>query len=158
MDDLKRFLATGSCCAEALVRLGLQLRGEKNEPFANASAALCNGLWSRMTCGALSGGAMLLAMFDKRKACEEMIPELTAWFDETYGMEYGSVNCEDISAGCGASARSARSSSTRSARNASPCCANTDFIRRKRYESCRHARAGAGRRRGFFRGKAASNL
>ncbi len=29
MDDLKRFLATGSCCAEALVRLGLQLRGEK---------------------------------------------------------------------------------------------------------------------------------
>lgn len=26
MDDLKRFLATGSCCAEALVRLGLQLR------------------------------------------------------------------------------------------------------------------------------------
>ena len=87
MDDLKRFLATGSCCAEALVRLGLQLRGEENEPFANASAALCNGLWSRMTCGALSGGAMLLAMFDKRKACEEMIPELTAWFDETYGME-----------------------------------------------------------------------
>ena len=52
-----------------------------------------------MTCGALSGGAMLLAMFDKRKACEEMIPELTAWFDETYGMEYGSVSCEDISAG-----------------------------------------------------------
>ena len=31
MDDLKRFLATGSCCAEALVRLGLQLRGEENE-------------------------------------------------------------------------------------------------------------------------------
>ena len=76
MDDLRRFLATGSCCAEALVRLGLQLCGEENEPFANASAALCNGLWSRMTCGALSGGAMLLAMFDKRKACEEMIPEL----------------------------------------------------------------------------------
>ena len=99
MDDLKRFLATGSCCAEALVRLGLQLRGEENEQFANASAALCKGLWSRMTCGALSGGAMLLAMFDKRKACEEMIPELTAWFDETYGMEYGSVSCEDISAG-----------------------------------------------------------
>ena len=52
-----------------------------------------------MTCGALSGGAMLLAMFDKRKACQEMIPELTAWFDETYGMQYGSVNCEDIAPG-----------------------------------------------------------
>ena len=42
---------------------------------------------------------MLLAMFDKRKACEEMIPELTAWFDETYGMEYGSVGCGGMSAG-----------------------------------------------------------
>ena len=99
MDEIKRFLAGGSCCAEALVRLGLKLRNEKNETFANASAALCNGLWSQMTCGALSGGAMLLAMFDKRKACQEMIPELTAWFDETYGMQYGSVNCEDIAPG-----------------------------------------------------------
>lgn len=99
MEDLKRFLAGGSCCAEALVRLGLKLRGEENEGLANASAALCNGIWSRRTCGALTGGAMLLAMFDKRRACGEMIPELTAWFDETYGMEYGSLDCEDISDG-----------------------------------------------------------
>ena len=47
MDDLKRFLATGSCCAEALVRLGLQLRGEENEQFANASAALCKEKYQR---------------------------------------------------------------------------------------------------------------
>lgn len=99
MDEIKRLLASGGCCAEALVRLGLKLRGEENETFANASAALCNGLWSRMTCGALSGGAMLLAMFDKRKACQALIPELTAWFDETYGMQYGSVNCEDLAPG-----------------------------------------------------------
>lgn len=57
MDDLKRFLATGSCCAEALVRLGLQRAERKTSRSLNASAALCNGLWSRMTCGALSGGA-----------------------------------------------------------------------------------------------------
>ena len=44
MDEIKRFLAGGSCCAEALVRLGLKLRNEENETFANASAALCNGI------------------------------------------------------------------------------------------------------------------
>lgn len=93
---METILQRGSCCAESLVRFGLALRGEENEPLANAAAGLCNGLHSGYVCGALSGGALLLSLFDKQSAARVMIPELTEWFDVEFGMEYGTVNCEDI--------------------------------------------------------------
>lgn len=98
-DLMEQVLMRGVCCSEALVRLGLALRGEENEPFASAAAGLCGGLHGGYLCGALSGGALLLSMFDRTFAARTMIPELTAWFDGAYGMEYGSMNCEDITAG-----------------------------------------------------------
>ena len=93
---IEGILQRGCCCAESLVRFGLALRGEENETFANAAAGLCNGLHSGHVCGALSGGALLLSLFDKQYAARVMIPELTEWFDMEFGMEYGTINCEDI--------------------------------------------------------------
>ena len=98
-DLMEQVLMRGVCCSEALVRLGLALRGEENETFALASAGLCDGLHGGHLCGALTGGALLLAMFDRPFAARSMIPELTGWFDDIYGMEYGSMNCEDITGG-----------------------------------------------------------
>ena len=92
-------LMRGCCCSETLVRFSLMLRGEENEPFALAASALCDGIHSGYACGALTGGALLLAMFDRAFAARTMIPELVQWFDDTYGMEYGSINCEDITQG-----------------------------------------------------------
>ena len=83
------------CCSEAMIRFGLKLRGEENEQFADAASALCSGLKNGALCGCLTGGAMLLTMFDKQ-ASTAMITELFCWFDERYGDRYGSVNCEDI--------------------------------------------------------------
>lgn len=83
------------CCSEAMIRVGLKLRGEENEQFADAASALCSGLKNGALCGCLTGGAMMLAMFDKQ-ASTAMITELFCWFDEEYGDRYGSVNCEDI--------------------------------------------------------------
>lgn len=102
---------------------------------------------------------MLLAMFDKRKACEEMIPELTAWFDETYGMEYGSVSCEDISAGLrrkrtplpGAHRRGRREMPRPAARIRTLSGGNAMKVAVMLAQEPVVAR-------GFFRGKAASNL
>ena len=101
MEELKELVRSGKyCCAETLVRFGLGLRGEENEAFACASAALCGGMYAGWNCGALTGGALLLGMFARsREERRGLVQELAAWFDETYGMEYGSVNCEDIAEG-----------------------------------------------------------
>lgn len=93
---LNQLLLSGNCCAQALIALGLELRGEENPQLLNASAALCLGTRSGMNCGALTGGAMMLAMFDAESAFGDMIPELTAWFQDTYGEAYGSCDCQSI--------------------------------------------------------------
>lgn len=98
-EQMELIFMRGACCAEALVRLGLTLRGEENEQFALAAAGLCDGMHGGYLCGALMGGALMLSMFDRNFAAGTMIPELTEWFDDVYGMEYGSMNCEDITEG-----------------------------------------------------------
>ena len=86
----------GCCCAEAIVRGALMLMGEESEALCAAAAGLCGGIRTGHDCGALSGGAMMLSLFDRGTAAQVMIPELVEWFDDRFGMEYGSVSCEDI--------------------------------------------------------------
>lgn len=93
------YLAQTYCCTEALVRFGLWLKNEENPLLVKASGGLCNGMYSGFNCGALAGGCMLLSMFDRGLAARVMIPELTEWFDSVYGIEYGSINCEDLRGG-----------------------------------------------------------
>lgn len=93
------YLAQTYCCTEALVRFGLWLKNEENPLLIKASSGLCNGMHSGFNCGALTGGCMLLSMFDRALAARVMIPELTEWFDSVYGIEYGSINCEDLRSG-----------------------------------------------------------
>ena len=90
------YLLKGCCCTEAIVRTGLELLGQENEQMANASVGLCLGMHAGLTCGALAGGALFLSLFSRSLAATTMIPALAEWFDSTYGMQYGSVNCEDI--------------------------------------------------------------
>lgn len=96
---LNRMLQEGKCCSQALVALGLKLTGQENPMLERTSAALCMGVRSGLTCGALTGAAMLLHMFDPEAAAAEMIPELAQWFKETYGESYGGIDCGHILAG-----------------------------------------------------------
>ncbi len=93
---LNELLLSGRCCAQALTALGLELRGEENEQLLTAAAALCQGIRSGMTCGALTGAAMMMNLFAPEDAMRELIPELTQWFKETYGEAYGSADCDAI--------------------------------------------------------------
>lgn len=90
------YLLKGCCCSEAIVRAGLEMLGTPNEQLADAATAFCKGLHTGRNCGALDGGAMLLAMFSRPLAASEMIPQLVAWFDDNYGLAYGSIDCADI--------------------------------------------------------------
>ena len=93
---LHQLLQEGHCCSRAMVALGLRLRGEENTALEEAASALCLGVRGGMTCGAFSGAAMVLSMFDAELAATEMIPELAEWFKEMAKEEFGGTDCEDI--------------------------------------------------------------
>ena len=87
----------GKCCASILVQLGLDLRGEENDQLVQAVSGLCLGVKSGLLCGALSGGACMLTLFDADS--DEMVQELTEWFRAVYAKRHGGIDCEDITGG-----------------------------------------------------------
>ena len=96
-DELKlmyQLKVEGHCCSGILIAMGLLLRGESNDQFVKASRALCDGMRSGLTCGALTGAVCMLALFDEKNT--EMTKEMTYWFGEELCAKYGSINCEDI--------------------------------------------------------------
>lgn len=74
----------------------LPLRARRNPSLLKASASLCLGVRSGLTCGALTGAAMMMALFEPEAAYSEMIPELADWFQENYGEIYGGSDCRSI--------------------------------------------------------------
>lgn len=96
-EDLKlmaQLKADGLCCSSIMIELGLRLRGENNEQFVKAARALCNGMQSGLTCGALTGAVCMLALFDERNT--EMTKDMVAWFRYSLCEKYGSIDCEAI--------------------------------------------------------------
>jgi len=90
--QLRRCLQEGDCCAQAMVRMGLLLRGEENEQLVCVAGALCNGIHSGLLCGALSGAACLLTLYNESLAKNTMIPDLKEWFED----RYAAYNCEHL--------------------------------------------------------------
>lgn len=95
----------GFYCSQILVMLGLEALGKQDPDLVRCMAALAGGLgFSGDTCGALSGGACLLALYAGRGTPEEtedprlnlMIEELVEWFTQKFGEQYGGIRCEVI--------------------------------------------------------------
>ena len=113
MVELKK---QGYYCSQILMIMGMDLQGKENPDLIRAMHGLAGGLgFSGETCGALTGGACLLALYagKGRPADEEhqntpkggpfavvdMIIDLVEWFKNGYGREYGCIRCEDITSG-----------------------------------------------------------
>lgn len=99
MDDMQKLhelQAKGLCCSQVLLGMGLYLRNEKNEQLMQSMGGLCAGLHSGYVCGALSGAACMLSLFDLRLAGQEMIPRLVEWFEDEMLQKYEGINCDDI--------------------------------------------------------------
>jgi hypothetical protein len=97
-EDINRILELrlqGNCCSQVFLQMGLFIKGKENPDLVQAVSGLCNGLYSGLVCGALTGGACLLALFD-RQAGSLMIPDLVNWFKDRYGEMYGGIDCIDI--------------------------------------------------------------
>ena len=106
-DRIMELSREGLYCAQIMVQLALDAEGKENPELIEAVRGLCGGFaWSGGPCGALSGGACLLAYFAGRGApgeqphpkLGEMYASLREWFSE-YTAGYGGDTCRCILAG-----------------------------------------------------------
>ncbi len=108
MEELMRMMELkqqGFFCSQILLSMALEDRGESNPALIRAARGLAGGLgFAGETCGALSGGACLLALYAGKGLPDEpddprtdqMVQELVAWFKEEHGQNYGGIRCDDI--------------------------------------------------------------
>lgn len=99
LERVEEHLKNGLHCSQVMLQLSLDLR-QREEPFAiRALGALGAGMYSRRTCGTLTGGVCALSSYFARGEGEpepdgykEPARQLVEWFDA----EFGSTECCDL--------------------------------------------------------------
>lgn len=95
----------GYSCGQILLLLALEARGEDNPALVRSMAGLAYGCGvGRGSCGALTGGCCLLALYagkgDDTETASEALPlmltELSDWFSEQIGAAHGGITCDSI--------------------------------------------------------------
>ncbi len=101
---MMQLASQGYVCSQIIVKMALELRGEQNPALVRAMAGPGYGCGGAGTCGALVGGCCLLALYLAKGADDEraseymplMINELTDWFSQKIGSQYGGITCAAI--------------------------------------------------------------
>ncbi|ABA87485.1 redox-active protein, C_GCAxxG_C_C family, putative [Syntrophotalea carbinolica DSM 2380] len=105
MFRMLELVTNGYYCSQILLTLGLDNRGQHNPDLIRTMAGLAHGAgFGQGTCGALTGGACLLAYYAGKGADEEeenesfmiMRNRLAEWFIDSVGEQYGGIDCETI--------------------------------------------------------------
>ena len=113
MLQMMRLGQQGFSCAQIMVLLALELRGESNPALVRSLAGLAYGCGSGAgACGALTGGACVLGLYaGKGQAGEEespqllvMLQELSDWFVAKAGDPGGAVTCAALTGEAGPAA------------------------------------------------------
>ncbi|MCB2227728.1 MAG: C-GCAxxG-C-C family protein [Desulfarculaceae bacterium] len=109
MDDtmlrVMRLAAQGLYCSQIMMALALETQGRENPDMIRALAGLAFGCgMGAGTCGVLSGGACVLALYagkggqgeEESPAFMPMLQELGEWFAARAQGENGGTTCEAI--------------------------------------------------------------
>jgi len=97
--------AQGFHCSQILLILGLERQAKHNPDLVRAMTGLANGLGeSGKICGVLTGAVCLLGLYAGRGELKErenhnlniMIQNLVVWFEDTFGKNYGGIDCQSI--------------------------------------------------------------
>jgi hypothetical protein len=83
---------SGRCCTQIMVQMALDEIGAENPQMVDAVGALCLGLFSGRTCGALTGGLLAMALRSSAPVDGELCEQLVEWFET----EHGSLECDDL--------------------------------------------------------------
>ncbi len=107
-DKVMELWQCGYYCSQILAKLLLETRGEENEGFLKAMGGLDGGIGhSGGTCGCLTGGACCIAYLTGKAedtgmdhpAHKPALAEFTKWFTEEITMDYGGIECNEITKG-----------------------------------------------------------
>jgi hypothetical protein len=102
---LMQLAGKGYTCSQIILIMGLEIRGETNPGLVRSMAGLAYGCGSgRASCGALTGGCCLLALYAGKGGDEEagseqlmaMLQDLSDWFWDRIGGPSGGMACETI--------------------------------------------------------------
>ena len=93
---IAELLSQGYCCSQVLVIMGLEAVGEENPQLIETMAALCSGVRCGLLCGAITGAACMMTLFDREEAIAHMIPELIAELKEDFAERFGGMDCNCI--------------------------------------------------------------
>ncbi len=109
MDDIlirmMQLAQAGYSCSQILLLLALETGGRENHDLVRTMAGLAYGCGTgQATCGVLTGGCCLLALYAGKGALQEqesdrfmlMLQELNDWFMERVGTQYGGIECDKI--------------------------------------------------------------
>ena len=103
--ELSRY---GYFCGQILAILMLETLGEDDPLLVKAMGGLNGGVgFSQGCCGCMTGGACLISYFTGK--CEDTgtddpqhksaLGEFTHWFEDEITMDYGGIDCRDITKG-----------------------------------------------------------
>ncbi|HNR11951.1 MAG TPA: C-GCAxxG-C-C family protein [Thermodesulfobacteriota bacterium] len=108
LEELSRMMVLktkGFYCSQIIIMMGLEAQGKSNPDLVKAMHGLARGIGHcGDVCGALTGGACLLALYSGRGTEEEaeggllapMVTTLWHWFQREYDQTFGSNRCNDI--------------------------------------------------------------
>jgi len=109
MDDtmirMMRLAQKGYTCSQILILLALEARGEQNPALVRAASGLAYGCGTgKGSCGVLTGGSCVIGLFAGKGSDEEqesekfmlMLQELSDWFSDHVGGQYGGIECQAI--------------------------------------------------------------
>jgi hypothetical protein len=105
LDQIIKLKEQGFLCSQILILMGLELQGKTNPDLVKTMQGLAGGIgFSGNLCGALTGGACLLALYAGKGRPEDqederlnlMLLDLVDWFQSTTGAQYNGTNCDQI--------------------------------------------------------------
>ena len=108
-DLLSRMLdltAQGYACSQILLILAMEYTGQEDSGVVRAMSALNEGMCGTgKLCGCLTGGSCLLGYLAGKGLDPEemehpmfrnMVVQFHQWFEETWGQQFGGMNCDDL--------------------------------------------------------------
>jgi C_GCAxxG_C_C family probable redox protein len=94
----------GFQCSQILMLIALEAQGKQNPDLVRSMSGLLGGMGCGKTCGALTAGCCVLALYAGKDSPEDntddrlqgMLSSFVEWFENEYTSRYGSIDCAAI--------------------------------------------------------------